>query len=83
MSEQIAVRMSDSLARSLEDLVAAGRFVSKAAAVRTAVDALVDTERRHSVGEMIAEGYRRTPQGDDELAAATEAAVHSINEEPW
>jgi Arc/MetJ-type ribon-helix-helix transcriptional regulator len=83
MSEQIAVRIPDSLAESLDELVATGRFETKADAVRTALEALVDADRRRRVGELIAEGYRRIPQDDDEVKAATRAAIRSIREEPW
>jgi Arc/MetJ-type ribon-helix-helix transcriptional regulator len=83
MSEQIAVRIPDDLAESLEDLVASGRFETKADAVRRALETLVDAERRRRVGELIADGYRRIPQEDDEVASATRAAIRSIHEEPW
>lgn len=83
MSEQIAVRIPDSLAESLDDLLARGRFETKADAIRTALEALVDAERRRRIGELIADGYRRIPQGDDEVSAATRAAIRSIREEPW
>jgi len=83
MSEQIAVRIPDGLAESLEDLVARGRFETKADAIRTALEALVDAERRGRIGQLIADGYRRIPQDDDEVAAATRAAIRSIHEEPW
>ncbi len=83
MSEQIAVRIPDHLAESLEDLVTRGRFETKAEAIRTALEAMVDAERRGRIGEVIAEGYRRIPQDDDEIAAATRAAIRSVQEEPW
>jgi len=75
--------MSDDLARSLDELVSGGRFGSKAEAVRTAIETLVDAERRREIGERIAEGYLRVPQTDEELVAATDAAIRSIHEEPW
>jgi Arc/MetJ-type ribon-helix-helix transcriptional regulator len=83
MSEQIAVRIPDGLAESLNELVESGRFETKADAVRTALEALIDAERRRRIGEVIAEGYRRIPQDDDEVRAATRAAIRSIHEEPW
>ena len=82
MSEQIAVRIPDELAESLADLVAEGRFETRADAVRTALETLVEAERRRRVGALIADGYRAIPQ-DDEVAAATRAAIRSIHEEPW
>ena len=83
MSEQIAVRIPDELAESLEDLVSDGRFETKAEAIRSALQTLVDQERRRKVGELIADGYRRIPQDEDELEAARRAAVRSIEQEPW
>jgi Arc/MetJ-type ribon-helix-helix transcriptional regulator len=83
MSEQYAVRIPDDLAAELEELVSSGRFPTKAEALRVALEALVDSERRRRTGEMIADGYRRIPQDDEEVAAATRSAVRSIHEEPW
>jgi Arc/MetJ-type ribon-helix-helix transcriptional regulator len=83
MSEQIAVRIPDALAESLEELVTSGRFDTKAEAVRTALEVLVEAERRGRVGALIADAYRRVPQGDQEVEAATRAAIRSIHEEPW
>jgi Arc/MetJ-type ribon-helix-helix transcriptional regulator len=83
MSEQIAVRIPDELAESLEELVSEGRFETKAQAIRSALQTLVDQERRRKVGELIADGYRRIPQDEDELDAARRAAIRSIEQEPW
>lgn len=78
MSEQIAIRIPDELAESLEDLVASGRFETRAQAVRTALEELIETERRRRIGRLIAEGYERTPQGEtDELAEAASASARS------
>jgi Arc/MetJ-type ribon-helix-helix transcriptional regulator len=83
MSQQIAVRIPDALAASLEDLVSTGRFETRAEAVRVALEALIEAERRRRVGELIADGYRRLPQDDEEVDAARLAAIRSIEEEPW
>ncbi len=83
MSEQIAVRIPAELADGLDELVATGRFETKAEAIRAAIRDLVEVERRRAVGERIAEGYRHAPQTDEEEAAATAAAIRSIREEPW
>jgi len=82
MSEQIAVRIPDRLAESLEDLVATGRFETKAEAVRSALESLVESERRQRVGELIVEGYRRVPQEDDEdLASSTHQTLRAMEAE--
>jgi Arc/MetJ-type ribon-helix-helix transcriptional regulator len=83
MSEQIAVRIPDELAESLEELVSRGAFETKAEAIRAALDRLIETERRRRVGELIADGYRRIPQEDEDVEAARHAAIRSIEEEPW
>ena len=83
MSEQIAIRIPEALASQLSDLVTTGRFETKADAVRTALEALIDTERRAEVGRRIVEGYKRVPQEDSDVAAADRAATRSIDEEPW
>jgi Arc/MetJ-type ribon-helix-helix transcriptional regulator len=83
MSQQIAIRIPESLASGLDMLVSSGRFETKADAVRTALEALIDAERRAEVGRQIVEGYRRTPQEDVDVAAASQAAARSIDEEPW
>ncbi|HEU4355192.1 MAG TPA: ribbon-helix-helix domain-containing protein [Actinomycetota bacterium] len=83
MSEQIAVRIPDALAESLDELVASGRYETKADAVRSALEVMVESERRRRIGQLIVEGYRRLPQDDEELAAITSAATRSIHEEPW
>jgi hypothetical protein len=43
----------------------------------------MQNEDRRRIGEEIAQGYRRLPQTDAAVAAATQAAIASINEEPW
>jgi Arc/MetJ-type ribon-helix-helix transcriptional regulator len=80
MSEQIAVRIPDELAESLEDLVARGRFETKAEAIRSALESLIDSERRRRVGELIVQGYLRVPQEDDEGSPAAAAMTLSSME---
>jgi Arc/MetJ-type ribon-helix-helix transcriptional regulator len=83
MSQQIAIRIPDALAAQLEELVTSGRFETKADAVRTALESLIDTERRAEIGRQIVEGYRRVPQDDADVAAAAQATARAIDEEPW
>jgi Arc/MetJ-type ribon-helix-helix transcriptional regulator len=83
MSQQIAIRIPDALAAQLDDLVGRGRFATKAEAVRAALEALIDAERRADVGRKIVEGYRRVPQEDADVGAANQAATRAIDEEPW
>ncbi len=81
--EQFAIRMSDELARALDELVSSGRFATRAEAVRAAVEGLLDAERRRQIDQRILEGYAAIPQTDAEVASATQAAIASIEEEPW
>jgi Arc/MetJ-type ribon-helix-helix transcriptional regulator len=83
MSIQIAIRIPTGLAEQLEALVASGRLETKADAVRSALEALLDAERRADVGRRIVEGYQRVPQDDVDVVAAHQAASRSIDEEPW
>lgn len=83
MSVQIAVRIPDALIGRLDDVVASGRFETRADAVRAALEALLETERRAEVGRRIVEGYQRVPQEDADVATASEAAEASLEDEPW
>ena len=83
MSQQIAIRIPDELATGLDSLVSTGRFETKADAVRTALEALIEAERRAELGRQIVEGYRRVPQEEADVASASQAATRSIDEEPW
>jgi Arc/MetJ-type ribon-helix-helix transcriptional regulator len=79
MSPQIAVRVSPELASALDGLVSEGRFETKADAIRAAIEALVDVDRRRKIGEAIVEGYRRIPPGDDlDLEAELDRATHEM-----
>lgn len=64
-------------------MVKQGKFSSRADALRTALEAFLDAEQRRLIGEAIADGYRRIPQTEDELAGAEASARAMIAEEPW
>jgi Arc/MetJ-type ribon-helix-helix transcriptional regulator len=80
---QIAVRLPKEALDQLDALVDSGRFSSRAEVARTAIAELLDNERRRAVGDAIAEGYRRLPQTEEELAGAEANARAMILEEPW
>ena len=44
---------------------------------------LMDAEERSLIGELIADGYRRIPQTDEDVEAARRVAIMSIEDEPW
>jgi hypothetical protein len=47
------------------------------------LEVVVERERRRAVGRAIVEGYRQSPQDDDDLAWADAATAAMIAEEPW
>jgi Arc/MetJ-type ribon-helix-helix transcriptional regulator len=80
---QIAVKLPDRLVQELDDLVAQGVFPNRSSAVRRAVEAIVAITRRDALERAYAEGYRRLPESESELAAARRLAVQAIDDEPW
>lgn len=68
MSTQVAVRLDDELLERLDWLVVRCGFDSRAEAVRAALIDLAERERQRDIGEQIAEGYRRIPQTEEEIA---------------
>ena len=80
---QLVTRLDDHLLAEVNVLVAEGVAASRSEAVRLGLERLVDQERRHRTGTRIAEGYRRQPQSDGELAGLDEATRTLVEEEPW
>ena len=79
MSPQIAVRLGADLVEGLDALVADGRFSTRADAIRAAIEALVDADRRGRIDEAIVAGYRRVPSGNDPgLEAALDRAAREV-----
>jgi Arc/MetJ-type ribon-helix-helix transcriptional regulator len=80
---QIAVKLPDGLVRELDELVAQGLFSSRSSAVRRAVEIIVAGQRRDALEEAYANGYRKVPESESELAEATRLATQAIDNEPW
>ena len=80
---QIAVKLPDALVRELDQLVAQGLFPSRSSAVRRAIEAIVAGQRRDSHERAYADGYRRVPESESELAEAKRLAKQAIDDEPW
>jgi Arc/MetJ-type ribon-helix-helix transcriptional regulator len=80
---QLVTRVSDSLLASVDELVADGSVVSRSDAVRQGLETLVERRRRARIGEAIADGYRRRPQTEGEVAWIDEATARMIADEPW
>ena len=83
MPVQLVTRVPDVVAEAVDGLVRAGVFSSRSEAVRAGLEAVVERERRAAVGRSIVEGYRRIPQGEDDLAWPDAATAAMIAEEPW
>ena len=68
MSTQLAIRLPDELVVDLDWVVHRLKYDSRAEAMRDALVRLIDQERRRQIGEQIADGYRRMPQTEEEMA---------------
>lgn len=68
MSTQLAIRLPDELVADLDWVVIRLKYDSRAEAMRDALVRLIDQERRRQIGEQIADGYRRIPQTEEEMA---------------
>jgi metal-responsive CopG/Arc/MetJ family transcriptional regulator len=68
MPTQLAIRLPDELLRDLDWVVHRLNYDSRTEAMRDALVRLIDQERRREVGEQIADGYRRMPQTEEEMA---------------
>jgi Arc/MetJ-type ribon-helix-helix transcriptional regulator len=80
---QLVTRVPDALAEAVDGLVEDGTFASRSDVVRAGLETVVDRARREAVGRAIADGYRRVPQDEDDLAWADAATSAMIAEEPW
>ena len=74
---QIAIRLADEDLERLDSAVAAGRFPTRAAAVRAGVDRLLRDERDREIAEQYQRAYSAQPQdeGDGRAGAALMAAA--------
>ena len=80
---QFVTRIDDQLADEVDRLVAEGIVASRSAAVRLALERLIDRHRRDRTGRVIADGYARQPQTEAEVGWADDATRLMIGEEPW
>jgi Arc/MetJ-type ribon-helix-helix transcriptional regulator len=83
MTVQLVTRVPDDLAAAVDELVREGVFESRSEAVRAGLGAMIERRRRVAVGQAIADGYRRVPQADDDLAWSDAASAAMIAEESW
>ncbi len=89
MTVQIALRISDDLARELDATVQSDRFENRSDALRVAVEEFVRRRRSAAIDRAIIDGYRRVPVavvddwGSIESAHAIASSIlaHSLDTE--
>jgi Arc/MetJ-type ribon-helix-helix transcriptional regulator len=80
---QVTLKLpEDELAR-LDELIEAGRFPNRHAALRAAFERLLAAEAEALIDAQIVAGYERVPDGEALDPAALAAARRSIADEPW
>jgi metal-responsive CopG/Arc/MetJ family transcriptional regulator len=82
MRTQTMVQLNRSLLSSL-DARAARDGVSRSQLIRDAVEAYLAADAEVTALQRVVEGYRRTPETDEEMLAARQDARALVAEEPW
>lgn len=84
-SHRVGARRRAPLAgvRELDALVASGVYESRAAAVRSGVEAITALEHCRQIDRAIVAGYQRTPPTALDHDAALVSLRDAIAEEPW
>ena len=80
---QVPTRFDAAQLALLDQLVEAGLAHSRSELIRLAVEQLHEAHRRRSIGQTIADGYRKTPQTETENDWATANAIALTEAEPW
>lgn len=80
---QLVTKIDDATANALDELVSAGEYASRSAAVRAGIERIIDESRRSKTASLIVAGYQRLPETADELELARIATIAMIAEEPW
>lgn len=82
-TEQIAVRLPESLLSDLDELVTSGAYESRAAAVRAGIEAIKQIELQRRIDRAMVDGYTRHPPTETEQHAALASLREAILDEPW
>ncbi len=82
-TKQIPLRLSDSLLAELDVLVASGSYRSRAAAIRAAIELIIEAEHQRRIDRAVIDGYTRHPPTEAEDRAATASMREAVEEEPW
>lgn len=83
MSVQIAVKLPDETLAAVDRLVEQGAYQSRSHAVRAGLESIVVAARAEQIDAAFRDGFRRTPDTDEEMAQVTRSAVDAVREEPW
>jgi Arc/MetJ-type ribon-helix-helix transcriptional regulator len=85
MSQQLTLKLPDEDVARLDQLIRAGRFPNRHAALRAAFERMIRTEADALLDASLVDGWTRTPDGDDDEldALAAASARRSIADEPW
>jgi predicted transcriptional regulator len=84
MTVQLAIRVDDDVARSLDSLVP-DRFPNRTEAIRTALEEFLDRQRRIEIGRRIVAGYERIPAGEvsDVAAYSAKRTAEQLDDWDW
>jgi metal-responsive CopG/Arc/MetJ family transcriptional regulator len=80
---QLVARIDDDLLAKVDLVVSWGEMQTRSDVVRQALVELIERKSRERTGRLIADGYRRLPQTDAEVAGLHAAALDMIAQEPW
>lgn len=80
MATQIAVRIPDSALAAMDDAIRAGRFESRAAAVREGLQRLLHEEREREIAEDYRRAYTERPEEEAVGEAGLTLMAESIAE---
>src|SRR5438874_85684 len=77
---QTIVQLSDELVGEL-DAIARRRNISRSALIRDLLEQGLAEDHERTIGEQIAEGYRRIPQGTPDVWGNLEAETEALGDE--
>jgi Arc/MetJ-type ribon-helix-helix transcriptional regulator len=80
---QVTLKLPDDELARLDELIEAGRFPNRHAALRAAFERLLAAEAEALIDAQIVAGYERVPDIQALDQAALAAARRSIADEPW
>jgi Arc/MetJ-type ribon-helix-helix transcriptional regulator len=80
---QVTLKLPDEEVARLDQLIEAGRFPNRHAALRAAFERLLEAEAEALIDAQIVAGYERVPDDEALDAGALAAARRSIADEPW